>query len=103
MTEEIFKFVSEGNQRFPKAQMQMSRLSNQNSQNVDQSIFRLASSKDPKFPYRFRVTLPNWSLQDIDLKRWILGFGKQIKVIKPTEFRQKLSEEFEASRNNHLD
>lgn len=103
MTEQIFKFVSEGNQRFPKSQMQMTRRWDQASQETDQSIFCLPESKDPDFPYRFRVTLPIWSIHDVDLKRWILGFGRQIKVAEPAEFRQKIAGEVEATWKNYLE
>ena len=101
MTEQIFKFVSEGNQRFPKSQMRMTRRSNQASQGTDQSVFRLAGSNDPNFPYRFRVTVPIWSMDDVDFKRWILGFGEQVKVVAPETFRQKIAAEVEATWNNY--
>jgi len=101
MTEQIFKFVSEGNQRFPKSQMQMTRRSDKASQDTDQSVFRLAGSKDPNFPYRFRVTVPIWSVDDVDFKRWILGFGEQVKVVAPETFRQKIVAEVEATYNNY--
>ncbi len=102
MSEQIFKFVSEGNQRFAKSQMQMTKPTHQATQQMDQSVFRLPTSKDPEFPYRFRVTLPVWSMDDVDLKRWILGFGKQVKVIEPEAFRDKILEEVEGSWKNYF-
>lgn len=101
MTEQIFKFVSEGNQRFPKSQMQMTRRSDKASQDTDQSVFRLAESHDPNFPYRFRVTVPIWSMDDVDFKRWILGFGEQVKVVAPETFRQKIAADVKATWNNY--
>jgi len=101
MSEQIFKFVSEGNQRFPKSQMQMTRPPQQATRQTDQSIFRLAGTKDPDFPYRFRVTLPVWSMDDVDLKRWVLGFAGQVKVIEPQVFRDKIAKEVEATWKNY--
>lgn len=101
MTERIYKFVSEGNQRFPKSQMRMTRPPNQATQATDSSIFRLSKSKDRDFPYRFRVTLPIWSMNDVDLKRWVLGFAGQVKVIQPQTFRDKIATEVEATWKNY--
>jgi len=102
MSEQIFNFVSEGNQRFAKSQMQMTEPTHQATQQGDQSVFCLSTSKDPKFPYRFRVTLPVWSMDDVDLKRWVLGFGQQVKVIQPKAFRDKILEEVEGSWKNYF-
>ena len=100
-TNQSFKFISEGTKRFPANRMKMSQPLVNSKLNIKKSIFfrdQDSQSGDSKFPYRFQVKLPVWSLQDIDLKRWIIGFGGQVKVVKPDElvkdiqqFSQELS------------
>ncbi|ACB00973.1 MULTISPECIES: WYL domain-containing protein [Cyanophyceae] len=84
-TEPIFRFISEGNQRFPKSQMKMSRRISGPSANRTQSPYTLPASTDKTHPHRFQVTLPKWALHDINLLRWIVGFGEQVKVVNPPE------------------
>lgn len=79
-----FKFIREETRRFPTEKIAMSKSLSDESKRGE-SIFILDKTKDPDFPNRFQVCLPRWSLKDIDLKRWILGFGGNIKVIKPEE------------------
>ncbi|AFZ44779.1 hypothetical protein PCC7418_2638 [Halothece sp. PCC 7418] len=86
----VFPFISEGTQRFPLRQMKMSQPLNRDLMRKNRSLFSLRKTKDPKFPHRFRVSLPQWSLQDIDLHRWILGFGGEAKVVKPESLREDL-------------
>ncbi len=81
-----FRFVSEGTQRFPVAQMKMSpRLSPLAMTQPQVAIFTLPKSPDPTHPHRFQVKLPCWSLEDINLRRWILGFGDCVRVAGPPE------------------
>ncbi|MBE9042036.1 AAA family ATPase, partial [Oscillatoriales cyanobacterium LEGE 11467] len=70
-----FRFISEGTQRF--AQMQMSPKRSGSSRN--RSIFSLQGTGDSQFPHRVRVRLPRWSVGDVDLKRWIVGWGGEVK------------------------
>lgn len=89
-SETIFSFIAEGTKRFPPQQMKMTkppRLLNNNS-----SLFSLSQAKDKHKPYRFQVTLPQWSLNDFDFIRWILGFGGEVKVHQPDELKQKIME-----------
>ena len=86
----IFKFISEGTNRFPLKQMRMSpRLHKANDKKVP---FTLKKTGEKNFPNRFQVKLPLWSLEDIDLLRWIVGFGGQVKVINPPELVIKVKE-----------
>lgn len=87
-TDQIFKFISEGTRRFPLNQMKMSQPFNRELLRKNRTLFSLRKTSDPNFPHRFRVTLPQWSLEDIDLHRWILGFGGEAKVVSPDEFRE---------------
>jgi WYL domain len=90
-TDYIFRFISEGTQRFPIAQMKMSpKLTGSNPSKAQNSLFSLSKTPDPDHPNRFQVKLPRWSLQDIDLRRWILGFGNHAKVVAPSELVEQI-------------
>jgi predicted kinase len=79
----IFRFISEGTKRFPGAKIKMSKPAGSSQQLSKQSIFSLKQSNDVEFPHRFQVTLPCWAIDDINLLRWIVGFGGNVKVVKP--------------------
>lgn len=85
----IFRFICEGTQRFPLEQMQMSeRLFG--SLREQPKLYCLAKSPDPNYPNVFRVKLPRWCLQDVVLRRWIIGFGDCVKVINPSELIEQI-------------
>jgi len=91
----IFRFISEGDRRYPKNQMKMSpRLKDiSESKKVNNKPpFTLKQTNDPDFPNRFQVSVPKWCLDDFDLLRWIVGFGNQVKVISPPELVLKVKE-----------
>ncbi|MBD2654606.1 WYL domain-containing protein [Synechocystis sp. FACHB-383] len=81
----MFRFVSEGNKRFPLKQMRMSPKLDQDQHRKSVAPYNLPKTGDEQFPNRFRVTLPKWMLEDIDFRRWIIGFGNQVKIICPPE------------------
>ncbi|MEN9230545.1 MAG: WYL domain-containing protein [Thermostichus sp. DG02_5_bins_236] len=83
-SDRIFPFVSEGTRRFKHQQMSP-RLSGSSR---PKSLFNLPPTGDPQFPHRLKVVLPIWSLEDVDLKRWILGFGGEVLVVSPEPLRQ---------------
>ncbi|MGC9505643.1 AAA family ATPase [Baaleninema sp.] len=87
-----FDFISEGTQRFPLQQMKMSpRPHSRDSPSAKlRKLFSAKPTGDKQFPHRYQVRLPIWSLQDILLQRWILGFGGQVKVIEPPELRDRI-------------
>ncbi len=93
----IFRFITEGNKRFPPEQMAMSppiqenSLSKKNSKEF-KALFTLSQTEDLIFRNRFQVTLPKWTLEDVDLFRWIIGFGHNVKVINPPELVSKVQE-----------
>jgi predicted kinase len=90
-TDRIFAFVSEGTQRFPVSQMRMSPMRKQQAAKHPR-LFCLSSSDDEQYPHRFQVNLPVWSCDDIDLRRWILGFGAEVKVIHPEKLRHNIAQ-----------
>ncbi len=86
-TDALFAFISEGTQRFPLAAMKMSpnrskpRLPNPTASS--DALFSLPPSPDPLYPNRLQVMLPRWAEHDRDLRRWILGFGDEVKLVAP--------------------
>ncbi|MBC6477828.1 MAG: WYL domain-containing protein [Hormoscilla sp. GM7CHS1pb] len=85
MGDEIFQFFIEGNQRFAKKH----------------SLYTLEKSGDREFPNRFQVKLPKWSIRDVDLKRWIIGFGGKVKVVKPEQLVEMIEQEGEEIVSNY--
>ncbi|NES73260.1 MAG: WYL domain-containing protein, partial [Okeania sp. SIO2D1] len=74
-----FEFISEGTKRFRPQQLAMSPPPGKSSSR----LFSLKPTGDDQFPHRFQITLPHWSLDDVDLRSWIVAWGNQIKVIRP--------------------
>ncbi|MFM7791648.1 MAG: hypothetical protein ACKO90_27295, partial [Microcystis panniformis] len=87
-TELAFKFICEGNQRFQKIEMSLpdwlkgTSYERKALATRDRGIFKLEQNIPP-YQYTIKITLPEWSLMDIDLIRWISGWGKEVKVIEP--------------------
>ncbi|WP_152980407.1 WYL domain-containing protein, partial [Cylindrospermopsis sp. CR12] len=55
-----------------------------------ETIFVLSLTEDSKYPYCCQLTLPCWSIEDIDLRRWIIGFGDKVKVVQPLEIQEQI-------------
>ena len=87
-SDDKFRFVAEGTKRF--AVMKMSPPVGGKQPRGSKSLFSLQPTGDAKFPHRFRVVLPNWSLNDISFEQWIIGFGGSVKVVKPPELVEKI-------------
>lgn len=90
--DELFRFVAEGTKRFPPQQMKMSLPITGKRLTLPKSIFCLDKAENKTFPHRFQVILPQWSLDDVELLRWILGFKGGVKVIKPKSLVNKLKQ-----------
>ncbi|MGB5966998.1 MAG: ATP-binding protein [Spirulinaceae cyanobacterium] len=98
-----FQFISEGTKRFRPQQLAMSPAPGKSSSRM----FTLKPTGDKKFPYRFQVTLPSWSLDDVDLLTWVVAWGEKIKVIRPqklvdyvTDFAINLSQLYEVGKQD---
>ena len=89
---ELFRFVAEGTKRFPPQQMKMSLPITGKRLTLPKSIFCLDKTENKNYPHRFQVILPQWSLDDVELLRWILGFKGGVKVIKPKSLVNKLKQ-----------
>ncbi|MDB9375525.1 WYL domain-containing protein [Nodularia sphaerocarpa] len=81
----IYRFITEGTKRFPPKQMKMSPPVQGGRLKLPKSMFCLKKTKDQDFPNCFRVVLPKWSLADVELMRWIVGFGGNVKVVQPPQ------------------
>jgi predicted kinase len=87
--DKIYHFITEGPKRFSKIKMARPKYSSK--VNLPKSIFFWDEPTDNQdFPNRFQTILTKWSLQDFDLWRWIIGFGENVKVIKPPELVEKI-------------
>ena len=95
-TDALFAFISEGTQRFPLAAMKMSpkpsKPGSSRPPTASDVLFSLPPSPDSTYPNRLQVTLPRWAEQDRDLRRWILGFGSQVKLVAPEAMVAEMSQ-----------
>jgi len=87
-SDDKFRFIAEGTKRF--SVMKMSPPIGGKQPRGSKSLFSLQPTGDAKFPHRFRVVLPKWSLDDISFEQWIIGFGGNVKVVKPPELVEKI-------------
>ncbi|KOP26852.1 kinase, partial [Hapalosiphon sp. MRB220] len=86
----IYPFITEGTKRF--AQMKMSAPIHKTTSNLPKPLFCLARTGDRNFPHRFQAIFPQWTLDDFDLWRWIVGFAGNVKVVAPQELVQRVEE-----------
>lgn len=86
----MFRLLSEGTHRYSFKQIKMSPAIDPALVTKPEAIFSLSNTDDPQFPNCFQITLPKWSLDDVDFLRWILGFGAQAKVAEPQSLVDKI-------------
>ena len=87
--ESIFNFLSERTKRLPNNQIKFSMRPGKII-SEGETIFVLPPTGDPNYPYRCQLSLPCWTIEDIDLRRWIIGFGDKVKVVQPLEIREQI-------------
>lgn len=94
-SDEMFRFVSEGAQRFAGRQKMSPRLTGSVTTTAEKkTIFCLKKTGDARFPNRLQVRLPCWVVaEDVDFKRWILGFGGHVKVVAPLALAQDVRQQ----------
>ncbi|MEM9543242.1 MAG: AAA family ATPase [Cyanobacteria bacterium P01_E01_bin.42] len=92
VTSEKYRFIAEATQRFDPKKLKLSPPPERPLSTLDAKLFCLKGTKNRQFPHRLRVTLPIWCVDDIELQRWILGFGGHIQVMRPESLRQKIIE-----------
>jgi hypothetical protein len=84
-----YRFVCEGDRRFPREQVRFSPLPN-SPRSEKSRAFSLAPTGDARHPHRMEVCLPDWAWQNVDLRRWIMGFETDVKVASPREWAFEL-------------
>jgi predicted kinase len=89
MNDTIFQFISEGTQRFDRSSTRISKRPT-SSQTAAYPSKPLSNSQDAIYPNRLKTTLPNWSIDDVDFLRWIVGFGGHVKVASPPSLAEKV-------------
>ncbi|MEB3293655.1 MAG: AAA family ATPase [Synechococcales bacterium] len=94
---QVFQYFAEGNQRFLPKNVRMTLPSGFEGtvRKIQGITYLQRGSGDRDYPYVYEVRLPGWSLEDFDLKRWVLGFGDQVKVVGPIEFVRRLAKDVE--------
>lgn len=94
LTDYIFRFISAGTQRFPGRVKMSPRLPDAPSYSIEKKkVFTLKKTGNNQFPHRFEATLPLWVVrEDVQFRRWILGFAGQVKVISPDFLAKKIFE-----------
>lgn len=103
-TASLFSFISEGTQRFPLAQVQMSPPPDRDLHSLDPGLkaklfcLKLDRKQHPEHPYQMRLKLPPWCFADITLKAWILGMGPEVKVLAPQPFQAWILRELQAAQ-----
>ncbi|MBD2578299.1 AAA family ATPase [Oscillatoria sp. FACHB-1406] len=99
-SDKSFCFIAEGTQRFGRVPLKMSRPPWKSKEVVDAKLFGLSNTEDERYPRRLCLTVPIWSLDDVDLWRWILGFGGEVKVVQPSVLVTKIKQKAEVIFNS---
>lgn len=105
-SERLFRFVSEGTQRFPDGQVKMTLPPDRHLLTALpglKKIYSLPKAADPTHPYQMKVWLPAWSIQEVTLKNWIMGMGGEVKVLGPTELCDRIIENHRAAAALYAD
>jgi hypothetical protein len=87
----VYLFLREGLQRYPLAQMRLSRpLPGDKWRQPATSPFVLAPIKGAEHPYPAEIDLPRWTVdRDVDFRRWLFGYGEGIKLERPVTLAEE--------------
>ncbi|MEB3360595.1 MAG: hypothetical protein VKI42_00540, partial [Synechococcaceae cyanobacterium] len=88
-----FAFLREGLGRYPLEQTRLSRPLPGESWWHHPRAPHVLEPNPPhdSHPYPVELDLPPWTLaHDVDLRRWLFGFGAGIRIEQPTDLRQEL-------------
>ena len=99
-TENIYKFLREELQRYPINQIKFPKKNklefSDNWKDPDTGNFTLDILEGDSHPYPIEILLPIWTINDdIDFKRWIIGFRDEIIVESPSNFVKDMSEKIQ--------
>ncbi|MDJ0901651.1 MAG: ATP-binding protein [Xenococcus sp. MO_188.B8] len=92
-TNDSFKFLSETTHRFPENQMKMTLPEWLEGKPYNKKIYSLNQQQN-QYPhvYRIDITLPKWSVDDIYLIKWLVPWGKEVKVTQPLKLVKKIQQ-----------
>ena len=92
-TKNSFKFLSETTERFPANQMKMTLPEWLEGKPYNKEIYCL-KTEEKYYPhvYRIEITLPKWFVDDIYLIKWLVPWGKEVKVTEPKELIEKIKQ-----------
>jgi len=88
----IYTFIRSGNNRYPAEQMRLAgplptdtwQLDNNGTQPLP------PDPDNTTHPYPVALILPTWTVaSDIDFRRWLFGFGGELKIEAPTALRDE--------------
>lgn len=90
-TKHSFDFLSETSQRFSINQMKMTLPEWLEGKAYNKEIYCL-KTEQKYYPhaYRIEIILPKWFVDDIYLIKWLVPWGKEVKVIEPPELIEQI-------------
>lgn len=92
----VFAFMREGFNRYPQEQIRLSGPRPDDDWHLpDMGIEPLEplSCETESHPYPVELILPSWTVNDdVDFRRWLLGFDSRIVIEAPEDLRKKVSD-----------
>ena len=88
----VFGFLREGVQRFPVGHTRLSKpLPNDTWTHRPNIQGVLDPVPGSSHPYPVEIVVPRWTLEDddVDLRRWLFGFGDSVVIDGPQAYREK--------------
>ena len=85
----IYAFIRSGNKRYPAEQMLLSGPLAGDAWELSDAALQ-ADPSDSLHPYPVELILPAWTVaNDIDFRRWLFGFGGELKIEAPETLRDE--------------
>lgn len=87
---QIYQFMRQGNNRYPADQMLLSGPLPEDDWTLDRGASLQPDPTDISHPYPVELILPSWTVErDLDFRRWLFGFGNQIRIEAPDALRDE--------------
>jgi hypothetical protein len=88
----IYAFIRSGTKRYPAEQMRLSGPLSSDAWTLDDKGIQLLlpDPENTTHPYPVELLLPAWTVaSDIDFRRWLFGFGGDLKIELPEALREE--------------